>query len=168
MESFNSFQWPKKLPWKQAKCQYTDGIRTHYPEIWHFGILNLLSYRKIIKLKQNLTLRCPLLTLLLWNRPQNSHGKVASLNQEQRRHSYHHRWGIWGQNKKSVQTNHVKLALVFLVTSSPLTTPSPNLFLCQLFTNVLLLYLKHRKASCFADFFGPSFSHEGSQVDVQI
>lgn len=76
-----------------------------------------------------------------WNRSQNSHGKVASLYQEGKRHCYHHKWGIWGP-QKSVQTNHVKLALIFLVMSSPLTTPSPNLLLGQLFTNVLLLYLK--------------------------
>lgn len=76
------------------------------------------------------------------NRSQNSHGKVASLYQEGKRHYYHHKWGIWGP-QKSVQTNHVKLALIFLVMSSPLTISSPKLFLCQLFTNVLLLYLKH-------------------------
>lgn len=72
--------------------------------------------------------------------------------------------------ERSVQTNPVKLALIFLVTSSPFTTRLRSLtpLSCRFFTDLLFLCLKGIKASCSDHFFRSLYSCEGFQVHVKI
>lgn len=70
--------------------------------------------------------------------------------------------------KKSVQTNLIKLTLLFLLLHHLLLLTQTPLF-SQFFTNLLLfLCLKYLKASCSDDYFGCLFSYEGSHVDIKI
>lgn len=60
----------------------------------------------------------------------------------------------------SIRTHPVKLTLIFLVPSLPLTSPSPNPCVCQFFTHLLLLCLKGARAVCSSHLCWPSWSCE--------
>lgn len=63
--------------------------------------------------------------------------------------------------EKSMQIDLVELTLVFLVTSSLFTTPSPNPFASS------QIYC-FRSKRCKSHFFRSSFANEGSHVHVKI
>ena len=73
---------------------------------------------------------------------------------ENRRHHYHQRLGIQGPG--AVLANLVRLTLVFLVTSAPLTTSSPNSFFLSILYKVIT-YLSKSDTSFLFQLFLPVF-----------
>lgn len=72
------------------------------------------------------------------------------------------------RSQKPAQISLVKLTLIFLGTSSPLTNPTQTPLSCQYFTNLLFLCLKGIKSSYSDHLFRSSFSCDSSHVPVKI
>ena len=152
--------------WQTAPLT-ADGVQDTLPQStapWHIEYLRMKELWEMAEARRSLW-PPPMSPFFPEAGHKTSVWKVPSLYQEEGRHSFHQRLGIWGQK---ICTNLVELTLFFLVTSSPITPWAQTPLSCPFFTNVLFLCLKGVKASCSGHFSGSSFSGEGSHVRVKI
>ena len=129
---------------------YVMGFRTHYHKIWYLGKLNILSWKGLRKQQKweghSDLLPIPYPSSLKWVM-YLSCGIYPSFTIRNEGILITRNWEF--RAEKEVQTNLVKLTLIFLIIPSPFTTPSPNSFVLLILHKCTVSLSKYYKSFLF-------------------
>lgn len=131
---------------------------------WHTEYLKLKESEKLAKAGRSLW--PPAFTFLPWNKAQNSYVTGPPPCTSKKEDILTTRVMEFGAGKPVHTVLH--LPLIWLVTSSPFTTPRPTLCSFSILHKFLLSLSKRYKASYSGHFFRSSFPCEGSRARVKI